>query len=69
MAKTGMTAEPWVSVEVIAEHLGVGKDTVYRWIDSRGLPAQKIGRLWKSRLSEVDAWVVAGGAATKSTKR
>jgi len=57
-----MTAEPWVSVDDVAKHLGVAKDSVYRWIDARGLPAHKIGRLWKFRLSEVDAWVEAGGA-------
>lgn len=53
--------EPWASVEVVAKHLGVAKDSVYRWIDHRGLPAHKIGRLWKFKLSEVDAWVRAGG--------
>jgi transposase-like protein len=26
-----MTTEPWVSVEQIAQHLGVAKDTVDRW--------------------------------------
>ena len=26
-----------------------------------GLPAQKLGRLWKFKLSEVDDWVRAGG--------
>ena len=25
-----MTTEPWVSVEQVAQHLGVAKDTVYR---------------------------------------
>ncbi len=54
--------EPWVSVEDVARHLGVSKDTVYRWIDGRGLPAHKIGRLWKCKLTQVDAWVEAGGA-------
>ncbi len=57
-----MTAEPWVSVEDVAKHLGVARDSVYRWIDGRGLPAHKIGRLWKFKLSEVDGWVRAGGA-------
>jgi hypothetical protein len=28
----------------------------------RGLPAHKIGRLWKFKLSEVDEWVRPGGA-------
>lgn len=54
--------EPWVSVEEVARHLGISKDTVYRWIEARGLPAHKIGRLWKFKLSDVDEWVRAGGA-------
>jgi excisionase family DNA binding protein len=57
-----MTTEPWASVEDVAKHLGVAKDSVYRWIESRHLPAHKIGRLWKFKLSEVDEWVRAGGA-------
>lgn len=54
--------EPWVSVEHIASHLGVAKDLVYRWIEHKNLPAHRIGRLWKSRLSEVDKWIEAGSA-------
>lgn len=34
----------------------------YRWRERKGLPAHKIGRLWKFQLSEVDEWVRAGGA-------
>jgi excisionase family DNA binding protein len=55
--------EPWVSVEQVAIHLGVAKDTVYRWIDSKSLPAHRVGRLWKFQLSEVNEWVIAGGAS------
>ena len=58
----GVVTEPWASVEEVAKHLGVARDSVYRWIDHRGLPAHKIGRLWKFKLSEVDDWVRAGGA-------
>lgn len=57
-----MTAEPWMSVDQIAEHLGVTRDSIYRWIDRKGLPAHRVGRLWKFQVSEVDAWVRAGGA-------
>jgi excisionase family DNA binding protein len=56
-----MTTEPWASVEDVAKHLGVAKDSVYRWIDTHSLPAHKIGRLWKFKLTEVDEWVRAGG--------
>lgn len=54
--------EPWVSVQEVATHLGVAKDSVYRWIENKGLPAHKIGRLWKFKLSEVDVWVRSRGA-------
>jgi len=57
-----MNAEPWVTAIDVARHLGVVKDTVYRWRERKGLPAHKIGRLWKFQLSEVDEWVRAGGA-------
>ena len=57
-----MTAEPWVSVDQIAEHLGVTRDSIYRWIDRKNLPAHRVGRLWKFKVTEVDEWVRAGGA-------
>ena len=57
-----MATEPWVSVEEIAQHLGVTKDSVYRWIEHKALPAHRIGRLWKFKVSEVDKWVRKGGA-------
>lgn len=53
--------ERWVGVGDVASHLTVGKDSVYRWVEKRGLPARKVGRLLRFRLSEVDAWVQAGG--------
>lgn len=62
---TALTAEPWVSVDLIAEHLGVTRDSIYRWIDRKSLPAHRVGRLWKVQVSEVDDWVRAGGADEK----
>lgn len=55
--------EPWASVDDVAKHLGVTKDSIYRWIEHKGLPAHKVGRLWKFKLSEVDDWVRRGGAS------
>jgi len=54
--------EPWASVEEVTAHLGVARDTIYRWIESKRMPAHRIGRLWKFKLSEVDSWVRSGGA-------
>jgi excisionase family DNA binding protein len=56
-------AEPWLSADQIAAHLGVTKDTVYAWIVEKGMPAHKIGRLWKFQVNEVDAWVRSGGTS------
>ena len=46
--------EPWVSVEKATAHLDVAKDSVNRWIERKGLPAHKMGRLWNLKISEVD---------------
>lgn len=51
------TEERWVGVEDVATHLGVAKDSVYRWIEERGLPAHRVGRLFRFKLSEIDGWV------------
>ena len=53
--------ERWVSVEEVANHLGVNKDSIYRWVDKKGLPAHRVGRLFRFKLSEVDEWVRNGG--------
>jgi excisionase family DNA binding protein len=54
--------EPWLSADDIAGHLGVTKDTVYTWIAEKGMPAHKLGRLWKFQSAEVDDWVRREGA-------
>lgn len=53
----------WVSAEEVSAHLGLSKDTVYAWIATRGMPAHRVGRLWKFQVAEVDGWVKSGGAA------
>ena len=53
--------EGWVDIAEVAAHLQVARDTVYRWVDTKGLPAHRVGRLLRFRLSEVDEWVKSGG--------
>lgn len=59
----------WVSVDEIAIYLGVRRDTVYKWIVRKSLPAHKIGRLWKFRKDEVDSWVRGGAEKSVDTSR
>ena len=46
-----------LSVEDVRLYLGVNRDTVYKWVNEKGLPALKIGRLWKFRKADVDEWI------------
>ena len=39
--------EHWLSVEESAAHLGVSRDTIYKWLVRQNMPAHKAGRLWK----------------------
>ena len=57
--------ERWYSMKEIMEYLGVSRDTVLDLIERREMPAAKIGRLWKFKISEVDAWMKSGVAADK----
>ena len=59
----------WLSVEEICDYLGVKRDTVYKWINDKSMPAHRVGRLWKFKKEQVDSWVEAGGAADKSDKQ
>jgi excisionase family DNA binding protein len=57
--------ERWLSVAEIAAHLGVNRDTIYKWIERKKMPGHKVGRLWKFLASEVDVWVKKGRAGQK----
>jgi len=50
--------EGWVGIEDVAAHLKVAKESIYRWVDSKGFPAHRVGRLLRFKLSEVGEWVI-----------
>jgi len=62
-------SEQWVSVEQIAQHLNVKPDTVYKWLERKDMPAHKVGRLWRFKITEIDDWVRNGGAAESADKK
>ena len=53
----------WLSVDEICTHLGISRDTVYKWIDKKKMPAHRAGRLWKFKRDDVDEWMRTGGAS------
>lgn len=60
-----MTNEPekWSNLEEVAEHLGVSKDTIRIWIKKEAIPHRRVGKQYKFKISEVDAWVDSGKSA------
>lgn len=51
------------SVEEIAKHIGVSKDTIRAWAKKETIPFYKVGRQYKFKLSEIDEWVASGKSA------
>lgn len=64
-----MIDDRWLNVDEIAEYLGVSRDTVYSWIADRSMPAHKVGRFWKFKIDQIDAWIRNGGAAEPGQRR
>ena len=58
-----ISEDRWLSIEEIAEYLGIKRDTIYKWIVRKSMPAHKVGSLWKFKREEIDDWVRKGNAA------
>ena len=53
-----------INIDEAAEYLGVKPGTIRGWIrNNKGVPAHKIGKQWKFKCSELDAWVKSGKSA------
>jgi len=59
-----MNDDKWIGIEEAANYLSVNKDTIRNWIKkNNGIPAHKIGKLWKFKKSELDQWIKSGRSA------
>ena len=59
-----ITNDKWINIDEAAAYLGVKSVTVRDWIrKDKGVPAHKIGKQWKFKVSELDAWVKSGKSA------
>ncbi len=59
--------DKWISVDGVAEYLGVSSVTIYRWLEKSRIPAHKVGKQWRFKSSEIDEWVRSGNAAEQNT--
>lgn len=59
-----INAEKWINIEEAAEYLGVKPGTIRDWIrKGKDIPANKVGRQWKFKRSELDVWIKSGKSA------
>ncbi len=55
------STEQWINIDEAAEHLGAKPRTIRDWIQKEtGIPANKVGKQWKFKCSELDKWVESG---------
>jgi excisionase family DNA binding protein len=50
-------SDPWVRVEVAAMHLGLSSATVITYARNGLIPGIRLGRSWRFRLGEIDAFL------------
>ena len=66
-----MMDETFLTTEEVLEYLQVNLRTVYRLIKAGKIPAVRVGRQWRFRKRDIDAWLdsqrLRGGARTPST--
>ena len=56
--------EKWISIDEAADFLGIKPVTIRSWIrNNKNIPAHKIGKQWKFKRSDLDAWVKSGKSA------
>lgn len=54
----------YIGIEDAAEYLGIKPVTLRKWLKQKpDLPRHQIGKLWKFKRSELDAWVNSGKSA------
>ncbi len=47
----------------IMRYIGASRDSIPRWIATKDMPAHKVGKNWKFKISEIDEWIKSGNAS------
>ena len=60
--------ETYLTIEGLALHLKLAEQTIRRWVLNRDIPFHKIKKVVRFRLSEIEAWIDAGGVFLPSQR-
>ncbi|MBW2044328.1 MAG: helix-turn-helix domain-containing protein [Deltaproteobacteria bacterium] len=52
-----MPEKRFLSIQELAEYLGVKKNTLYSWVNMRKIPYTKVGRLVRFEKQKIDEWL------------
>lgn len=72
LARSG--AAEWLTLDAVASLLAVDAKTIRRYVRDFGLPGRRLGREWRFRRDDVEAWLdartaVSGAHARKHARR
>lgn len=57
----------YISIDAAAEYLGIKTVTLRNWIKMKPeMPAHRVGKLWKFKCSELDAWIASGKSSLEN---
>jgi len=46
-----------MSVDEIAQYLGLQKQTIYNWLHKKKISGLKIGKVWRFDRRDIDKWI------------
>lgn len=60
--------ENFISIEDAAKYLNIKPVTLRKWVKGGKVPAHQIGKQWKFKISELDAWINSGESAINNKR-
>jgi excisionase family DNA binding protein len=46
-----------MSIDQLADYLGLSKQTLYNWLSKKKIPGIKIGKVWRFKRAEIENWL------------
>jgi len=63
-----MADDPLLTTEEVLDYLNLNLKTVYRLVKAGKLPAVRVGRQWRFRKRDIDAWLQRGPASEAAVR-
>lgn len=54
--------ESILTIDELADYLKISKSTLYKLVQARKIPGQKVGRHWRFHRDAIDQWIKKSGS-------